>query len=110
MVDVSKLSSAELLQAFKKKKAEEAEALAQKAVEIREKVDKYVQKTYGYTLAQIFTARRGDKPSKKSDVEPGKYLNAETGKVFHYKGPDKGRVPKWLREMDPALRKNSKRD
>jgi hypothetical protein len=86
---------AELQSNLKVAKAKEQEELEKEIAKIRPRADALLQEKFGYTLAQIFTARDPNKSKPRTE-----YVHPETKEVFV---PGKGKKrPDWVKEMETA--------
>jgi DNA-binding protein H-NS len=90
-VDVSTLSVADIEALLRAKKEEQAKIAAEKGLEARKDVERYLQEKWGLTLTQVWMAN--GKPSVKKT-----YKNPADGKTYTYSG--KGKVPAWLKDSN----------
>lgn len=89
---LNELSLKDLKKMVEQKEREEKDKLAERGLAIKQEVEAYVQKKYGLTLQQIFTA--SSKPAKR----PLLYVNPETQEMFWYR--HRGRLPDWVKKLN----------
>ena len=93
-IDIDELSVEQIQNMLKEKKKREADKLSEQGEKIRGELDAYCQKTYGMSLAAIFTAGKRSQyanPANKSEVYNGR-----------------GKPPKWFADLSDEDRKKCK--
>jgi DNA-binding protein H-NS len=87
--DISAMTDAEIAEYLKARKAEQAKLVAAKGVQAKKELEAYCLKTYGISLAAIFT-------SSENASAPKTYRNPGNGENYTYSG--RGKVPTWLKD------------
>jgi hypothetical protein len=92
VLDMSKMTVAEIEAYLAQKKLEQARLLLEKKADIIKELEAYVLKTHGFSLSDLGLS---EKTERAQPATAGIYINPTTKEEYSYRGL--GKVPDWLK-------------